>query len=94
MTVKKGVEGAVKKQNIDIASFRMVPGEVWRQGSGVPVGRIVGICVEIVSPLKKAFVRAFYCRILYICRRRGEGRYWMCRSRRKKNDRAVRIAVT
>ena len=50
MAVKKGVEGAVKKQNIDIASFSMAPGEVWRQGSGVPVGRVVGICVEIVYP--------------------------------------------
>ena len=50
MTVKEGVDGAVKKQNIDIASFRMAPGEVWRLGSGVPVGRIVGICVEIVYP--------------------------------------------
>lgn len=53
MTVKEGVDGTVKKQNIDIASFRMAPGEVWRQGRGVQVGRIVGICVEIVYPQKR-----------------------------------------
>lgn len=50
MTVKEGVDGTKKKQNIDIAFFSMALGEVWRHGSGVPVGRIVGICVEIVYP--------------------------------------------
>lgn len=59
MTVKKGVVGAVKKQNIDIASFSMAPCEVWRQGSGVPVGRIVGICVEIVYPQKRLLCGLF-----------------------------------
>lgn len=59
MAVKKGVDGAVKKHNIDIASFSMAPGEVWRQGSGVPVGRIVSICVEIVYPQKRLLCGLF-----------------------------------
>lgn len=94
MAVKKGVDGAVKKQNIDIASFRMAPGEVWRLGSGVPVGRVVGICVEIVYPQKRLLCGLFIAVFCIFAAYGSRGRYWMCRSRRKEKDRAARIAVT